>query len=290
MSTGRVRIIAVLATVAIGASACAETGGTTRIQASEADPDLAPTTSIVRDELESTTTEAATATSVAPAPVGIDAALAQLVAGFAADPGLVGVLAGLDGSSGGEPLDPAVIAGALGIDLSAIEQLDLSLPELTQVGAAVAAQPPAQREELTAGPIDPAVLVALLAGSGDPAELGSGAIGALINGLLASLSDLRLTVSPELTLNLGELLGELDPDGLGPVIADEANAAVFALLLSAFIGANPVLTEQLLANPLLEPGLQALLSQLRELNASLGDAAREALLRALRQLLPGLPI
>ncbi len=202
----------------------------------------------------------------------------------------MGLLAQLEGSPSGEPVDPAIIAGVLGIDLGAIQQLGLSLPELTQVGAAVAAQPPAQRQQLAAAPIDPAVLVALLAGSGDPAELGSGAIGALINGLLASLSDLRLTVSPELTVNLGELLGELDPDGLGPVVADEANAAVFALLLSAFIGANPVLTEQLLENPLLEPGLQVLLGQLRDLNASLGDAAREALLRALRQLLPGLPI
>ena len=168
----------------------------------------------------------------------------------------MGLLAQLEDSPTGEPVDPAIIAGVLGIDLGAIQQLGLSLPELTQVGAAVAAQPPAQRQQLAAAPIDPAVLVALLAGSGDPAELGSGAIGALINGLLGSLSDLRLTVSPELTVNLGELLGELDPDGLGPVVADEANAAVFALLLSAFIGANPVLTEQLLDNPLLEPGLQ----------------------------------
>ena len=257
MSTGRMRMIAMLTAVAVAGAACAETRGTTRVDASETPRnELAPTTSIVRDELPTTTTTAPTTAPVSAGVGGIDAALAQLVAGFAADPALVGLLAQLEGSPTGEPVDPAIIAGVLGIDLGAIQQLGLSLPELTQVGAAVAAQPPAQRQQLAAAPIDPAVLVALLAGSGDPAELGSGAIGALINGLLGSLSDLRLTVSPDLTVDLGELLGELDPDGLGPVVADEANAAVFALLLSAFIGANPVLTQQLLENPLLEPGLQ----------------------------------
>ena len=54
------------------------------------------------------------------------------------------------------------------------------------------------------------------------------------------------------------------------------------------LSANPLLTEQLLDNPLLDPKLKNLLSDLGELNASLGETASSAILAALQAIFPGL--
>ena len=59
-------------------------------------------------------------------------------------------------------------------------------------------------------------------------------------------------------------------------------AALFALALltSVWLGSNPLFTQQLLANPALDPSLRELLTELQKVSDSIGETARTALLEA----------
>ncbi len=94
-------------------------------------------------------------------------------------------------------------------------------------------------------------------------------------------------MAAEVTLQLGELLDSIDPNALGNFAATLASTALVALLLSAVINSNPLVTQQLLNSPILDPLLQSLLVQLQSLGASLGGTATIALIQALNELIPG---
>lgn len=280
MQRARIRIVAVVSVLGVAAAACSQSYDTTEVRASEDSSASASTTSIVRSQLPTTTvvpvrTRAAT-------DADLTSAFGSLIGLLAADPALAELLAG-----GLELPDLARLAG---IDLGQLELLALSPEQLQQLAIGVLGQPGDVLGQLArgagGGPIDPAALLALLGGSVDIDGLSSGAVNAIVAALVAAIGDLR--INPQLTLQLGELLDGLDPAQWGPINADPANAAFLALLLSAFIGANPVLADQLLQNEMLEPGLREMLTQLRQINATLSDAARAALLETLRQLFPGL--
>ena len=51
---------------------------------------------------------------------------------------------------------------------------------------------------------------------------------------------------------------------------------------------HPLFTQQLLANPQLDPSLRELLSELQKVSDSIGETARTALLEALYALIPAL--
>ncbi len=269
--------------IAVTAAACATSADTTAVDAVEPDDAAgAPTSTIVRVERGSdapTTTTVLRASQQADATLDPTTVLTSLLGQFAGDPALVAQLADLDAVG---------IANLLGIDLAALQQLGLNPAQLAALGQGVLASTPGVQTELLSGAPDPAVLLGLLAGSLDPQSLADGTIATIVQGLLASITGLRIVVSPELTVDLGELLGDIDPEGLGPLAANPANASLLALLTSAWIGSNPLLARQLLANPLLDPSLRSLLQQLQELSGSIGDTAREALLTALYELIPAL--
>lgn len=272
--------------VAIAATACSRSADTTAVDAVEPARDpSAPTTSIVRSELPTTTT--------ATAPSGASSALAGgglggtdltgtltgVLAQFVTNPGLVDQLGGLDAIG---------VANLLGLDLSVLQQLELSPAQIEQLArAALSSEAPVQ-QQLLSGTIDPAVLLGLLGNGLDLNTLTSGAVSTIVQGLLASIGGLSLVVSPELSVNLGELLGELDLEGLEPLAVNPANASIIALVTSAWLGSNPLLAQQLLSSPLLDPVLKELLQQLSELSASIGETARQALLEALYELIPAL--
>ena len=67
-----------------------------------------------------------------------------------------------------------------------------------------------------------------------------------------------------------------------------APSFVLALLFSAVINSNPLLAQQLLDNPNLDPALRPILEQLAALGESLGSAASAALIDAINKLFPGL--
>ena len=269
--------------VAVTAGACATSADTTAVDAVDVDDAPgAPTSTIVRvqpDADGSTTTTVPRSAQPANATQDPTTLLTSLLGQFAGDPALVAQLADLDAVG---------IANLLGIDLAALQQLGLNPAQLAALGQGVLASTPGVQTELLSGAPDPAVLLGLLAGSLDPQSLADGTIATIVQGLLASITGLRIVVSPELTVDLGELLGDIDPEGLGPLAANPANASLLALLTSAWIGSNPLLARQLLANPLLDPPLRSLLQQLQELSGSIGDTAREALLTALYELIPAL--
>ncbi len=273
--------IAMVVVVAVTAGACATSADTTAVDDVEPAPSRgAPTSSVMRTERAagSTTTTIARSSELASAGTDPASVLTSLLGRFAADPALASQLANLDAVG---------IANLLGIDVSAVQLLGLDPAQLTALAQGVVGSAPTVQDQLRSGAPDPAVLLGLLAGSLDLASLADGTLATIVQGLLAAVTGLRIVVSPELTVDLGELLGEFDPDGLGQFAANPANASLLALLTSAFIGANPLLTDQLLANPLLDPSLSELLGQLRELNLSISDTARLALLAALSQLFPG---
>jgi hypothetical protein len=270
------RCTATVLVVGLAGGACASHSNTT--QASPAEPatdQSVPTTSIVRSR--------ATTSTIAPPPavadVGADptSQLTSVLAQVAAAPELAGQLGGLDTPG---------IAGLLGIDPGVLGALGLSPAQLEQLAAGVLAAPAATQAQLIGGSIDPQALLGILAGSLDLETLAGGAVSDVVAGVLAALGGLSLT--PELVVNLGDLFDELDLEGLDPISATPANAALLALITSAWIGSNPLLAEQLLGSPLLDPILKELLEQLRLISDTIGDAARDALLELLYGLVPGL--
>ncbi len=270
---------AVLVVTALGASACSNVADTQQLSADDYESNtVVPTTAMKVGQLPTTTTVAPSSTAPPLVPAGLPATLSALVGQFAANPALAGQLGGLD---------LAGLAGLVNIDLGALQGLGLTVPQIQQIASDVAADPAALLGQLQLGEIDPNALLALLAGSLDLTTLATGATGALVAALLDAISDVKISVSPELTIELSELLKDIDPDGLGELAATPANASILALITSAIIGSNPLLTQQLLENPLLDPALHELLVQLQSLGASLGDAARIALLQALNNLIPG---
>ena len=271
---------AVLLSGAVLSTACSKVADTTQLSTDEVPENTAvPTTAMQTAQLPTTTTTVATLQNAGAAPTDLTSTLGLLVGQFASDPALVGQLDGLD---------LAALAGLVGLDLGSLQQLGLGVPDIQQLGLAVLSSSPDLLASLLGGPIDTETLIGLLTGSLDLNEIADGAVGALVQALLGSITGLRIVVSPELTIELSDLLDELDPDGLGPVAANPEYASLLALLTSAIINANPLLTQQLLDSPLLDPNLAVLLVQLQNLSASLGDAAQTALLQALNQLFPGL--
>jgi len=184
-------------------------------------------------------------------------------------------------------LDTAGLAQLFNLDLGSLQQLGLTGPQIQQLGQAALSSPESVQAAISTGSIDPAALLGLLLGSVDINSLATGAVGALVQGLLASIADLRLVISPELTVDLQELFDQIDPNGV-PILANPDNAGLLALLFSAVINSNPLLAQQLLDNPNLDPALRPILEQLAALGESLGSAASAALIEAINKLFPGL--
>ncbi len=263
--------------VGLTAGACASHADTTQVAPTDPPAEtMVPTTSIVRSRT--------TASTVAPAQRStVDASadpttqLTALLGQVAGSPQLAGQLG---------QLDTAGAADLLGIDVGVLAALGLDPTQIQQLAAGVLAAPPGVQAQLVNGTIDPQALLALLAGSLDLDALAGGALSSVVGGLLASLGGIVL--SPELVLDLGELVDQLDLSELDPIAATPANAALLALITSAWVGSNPLLAEQLLGSPLLDPLLKELLQQLRLISDTLGETAREALLDLLYEWLPGL--
>jgi hypothetical protein len=276
-------VIAMVAALAVTGGACATSADTTAVDQIEVSADqAAPTSTIVRTEKaggDATTTSIARSSQVANAATDPTGVLASLLGQIAADPALVAQLA---------ELDAVGIANLLGVDLSALQQLGLTPDQISALAQGVAGSTPAVQLELLSGAPDPGVLLGLLAGSLDLESLTDGTIAALVQGLLAAITGTEIVVSPQLTVDLGELLGDLDPDQLRPVVANPANASLLALLTSVWLGSNPLFTQQLLADPQLDPALRSLLTQLQALSDSIEETARNALLEALFGLFPAL--
>jgi hypothetical protein len=273
--------IATVAVIAVTAGACSTAVDTTAVDEVEVRTDqAAPTSTVVtRQATSSTTTTVARSSQLANTPTDPTGVLTAVLGQIAADPQLVAQLSSLDAAG---------IAELLGVDLSALQQLGLSPDQLAALAQGVVGSTPAVQDQLLGGAPDPAVLLGLLAGSLDVQSLADGTISTIVQGLLAAITGTRIVVSPELTVDLGELLGDLDPEALGPIAANPSNASLLALLTSAWLGSNPLLARQLLANPMLDPALRDLLEQLQDLSDSIGETARTVLLEALYELIPAL--
>jgi hypothetical protein len=270
--------------LALTAGACSETANTTAVGDRSADEAVAaPTSTIVRATTPvEENDDAGSPETTAPAggaATDPTAALVALVGQVASDPTLAAQLG---------QLDAVGIANLLGIDLSQLTQLGLTPDQIAALAQSVVSGGADLQGELAGVAPDPAVLLGLLVGSVDVNSLADGTISTLVQGLLAAITGTRIVVSPELVLDLGELLGDIDPETIGPLVADPSNASLLALLTSAWLGSNPLLTRQLLANPALDPALRGVLEQLADLSSSLGDTARSALLEALYQIFPNL--
>jgi hypothetical protein len=277
----RLSALAAATALAVTAGACSNAADTTAIDVESVDAEqAAPTSTIVRTP-SSTTTSTTTVVRAATAATSTDptAVLTSLLAQVAADPTLLAQLG---------QLDAVGIANLTGIDLGSLQLLGLTPDQITSLAQGVVASAPDVQQQLASGVPDPAVLLGLLAGSLDAASLADGTIATIVQALIGAISGTRITVSPEVSFDLGELLGDIDPEELGPIVANPSNASLLALLTSAWLGSNPLFTQQLLANPLLDPSLRELLSELQKVSDSIGETARTALLEALYALIPAL--
>lgn len=277
IATRWLRGTAVVLAVGLTAGACASHADTTQVAPVEPLADAkVPTTSIVRSRATTSTVAPAGAAAVDP---GADptSQLTAVLAQVAGSPELVAQLGQLDTEGA---------AALLGVDAGVLAGLGLGPLQIQQLAAGVLAAPPGVQSQLVGGTIDPQALLALLTGSLDPGDLAGGALSGILAGLLSSLGGLDL--SPELVINLGDLLEELDLGAIDPIAATPANAALLALITSAWLGSNPLLAEQLLGSPQLDPILKELLQQLALISDTLGQTARDALLELIYGLLPGL--
>lgn len=273
-------LLTIIVATAITAASCSKSADTTAVESTPGRRDAsAPTSTLVR--ASSTTTSPPTTAPVA-TPVSTDptAALSTVVAALASDPTIAAQLQQLTQLS---QLDPDQIAGVLGVDPSLLQQLQLGPAQLAQLAQGLASQPAGQSV-----PSDPSALLGLLMGSLDAESLLNGTVATLVQALLSAISGTTIVVSPDITVDMGEVLGELDPDGIGPIVATPANASLLALLTSAWLSENPLFAEQFLADPTLDPELRSLLLRLQRLTETIGDSARESLLEALNELFPGL--
>lgn len=267
--------VAILVVGALTAVSCSKTADTTAVESTPARTrHVAPTTTIVM--AATTTTTSAPPTTAATVPADRTGALSAVVAAIAADPSVAAQLA---------QLDQARIASTLSVDPALLQLLQLSPAQLSQLAQGIAAGQAAAR----AAESDPAALLALLMRSMDAESLLNGTIATIVQSLLAAISGTDIVVSPEITVDMGEVLGDLDPDGMGPIVANPSNASLLALLTSAWLSENPLFAEQFLADPALDPGLRSLLVNLQSLTATIGETAQTALIDALRKLFPALP-
>jgi hypothetical protein len=277
----RLSALAAATALAVTAGACSTSADTTAVDVESVDADqAAPTSTIVRTPT-STTTSTTTVVRAAAAATSTDptAVLTSLLAQVAADPTLLAQLG---------QLDAVGIANLTGIDLGSLQLLGLTPDQIAALAQGVVGSAPDVQQQLASGVPDPGVLLGLLAGSLDAASLADGTIATIVQALIGAISGTRITVSPEVSFDLGELLGDIDPEQLGPIVANPSNASLLALLTSAWLGSNPLFTQQLLANPQLDPSLRELLSELQKVSDSIGETARTALLEALYALIPAL--
>jgi hypothetical protein len=275
----------VLVALTLVASGCSRSVDTTQVSTQDAPKNAAlPTSTMLRAEAVTTTTVALATPSQASndltaAPGSLPETLAAIVSQVSANPALLQQVS---------TLDPAGLAQLFNLDLSSLQQLGLTGPQIEQLGQAVLVSPQPVKDAIASGSIDPAALLGLLLGSVDVDALATGAVGAVVQALLASIADLRVVISPELTVDLNDLFNQIDPDNVTPIFANPDNAGLLALIFSAVINSNPLLAQQLIDNPDLDPALRPILEQLATLGASLGSAASAALLEAINNLFPGL--
>jgi|GEM_PF-1175097 len=274
-----------LLVVAIAASACSRTADTSQISTQNLPNNAALPTSTMLQAAAVTSSVPSVSPGLASAPnnaapvTGPPGTFATILSQISANPQLLSQISTLDNTA---------LAGLFSLNPASLQQLGLSGTQIGQVGQAVLSSPQAVRDSLATGSIDPATLIGLLLKSVDLNGLATGAVGSLVQGLLSSIGGLKFVISPEVTVNLQELLDQFDSAGLTPIFANPGNAGILALLFSAVINSNPLLNEQLLNNPDLNPALRPILEQLANLGDSLGAAAQAALLEAIKTLFPGL--
>jgi hypothetical protein len=277
-----VSVIASAVVVASIASGCTQTADTTTVDVVDLpEGQAAPTSTIMEAERTTTTTVAPSTRSVGAA-TDPTAALTQLLVQLASDPAVAAQLAQL------QQLDAAGVAELLGIDAAALANVGLTPAQLEQLARGVAVSPPPVQQDLAGGNPDAAVLLGLLAGSLDLESLANGTLATIVADLLATTTGATVEVDPRLSADLGQLLAAVDPEGLGPLAANPANAELLSLITSVWIGSDSQLAQQLRSSPVVVGPVRELLDQLLALNASLNGAARAALLTALYQLAPDL--
>ena len=249
MQRRQLSVIAMVAAIAVTAGASTTSADTTTVDAGGGgnSRQVAPTSTIVRTDpavQDDTTTTGVTSSSAAGTATDPTAVLTSLLSQVAADPALAAQLASLDAVG---------ISNLLGIDLGSFQQLGLTPDQITAVAQGVLASTPSVRQDLLSGSPDPTVLLGLLAGSLDLQSLTDGTIATLVQGLISAVTGTRIVVSPELTLDLGKLLGDLDPDKLGPIVANPIERVAARTADQRVAGVQPAVHSSAAGEPAARP-------------------------------------
>lgn len=287
----KVLAISLLTALTAATVGCSRSYDTTQVEASGGTrTEAAPTTSIIVETIPPST--APRLEPLAATTTDLQDTLTQLVAGFAEDPDLVAAVRALNDG------DLASIAAMFDIDLGALSSLGLSTGDIGALGETVLADLAtgaggAGLAALLGGlggaggsaPLDPMTLIGLLAQSLnidiDVTRIAQSAIPQLIGALFSGLQGAQLIVTPEIVLQLDDMLERIDPHAFDDFIVTADNAPFIALLTSVVLANNPLLQQGITDNPDLSPQLRELLKELEKLNAELGETTSESLYEAL---------
>lgn len=290
-----VTTVAVAAAMVAGVAGCSRSYDTTQVDAvGQSNRQAAPTTSIILETIPPSTVMELQPLRASTS--DLQGTLTQLISGFANDPDLVAAVKALNDG------DLASIAALLDIDLGALSSLGLSVGDIASLGDSVLGD----RAGLLAllggltggggpgGALDPATLIGILANSLkfneiDLNGLAEAAVPQLITALFGALQGAQLVFTPEILIQLDDMLERIDPNAFDEFIVDEANAPLVALITSVILGNSPLLQQGVANNPNLDPGLRKLLKELEAINDELGETTSSNLFELwLKGLFPDL--
>lgn len=288
--------IAVFTAIAGTLTGCSRSYDTTQVDASgAAERQAVPTTSIIMETIPPSTV--AHLEPLATAPSDLQETLTRLVSGFAENPDLVSAVKTVNDG------DLASIAAMLDVDLGDLSSLGLSVADIASLGDTVLASLAEEVQGIdgagllsllgdlgtgaagTPATLDPTTLIGLLARSVsvdvDVTRIAQSAIPQLIGALLTGLQGAQLIVTPEIVVQLDDVLAKLDPNALDDFTVTADNAPFIALVTSVILGNNPLLQRGITENPDLSPELRQLLKDLQKLNEELGEATSSSIYEAL---------
>lgn len=280
-------IIGLVATCVVAASACSTSSDFAEVQATEDDASgRVPTTLIAREQLPSTTstTLMPTTTTTVPGQLSpeVEAAVASIFSQLAANPDIISFV---------NTLQQGDLATLFNIDLSILDELELTGERIQNMGAVVVGLEPPSLEELILEQIDSAVLMQLITLADQINAQALAAVDGLSRDLITTVAELSAQVDAELQAAILGLLSQLDPEGLGLIAQDPELAAILPAATSilgifggAAIAAHPELKADLEAELAGDPASLALLEELAWLSTTIPPAIATLILSVGSQL------
>lgn len=287
LHTFKKAMIGLVATCVVAASACSSASDFAEVKATDDDAsDRVPTTLIAREQLPPTTstTLLPTTTTTVPGQLSpeVEAALASIFSQLASNPDIIALV---------DTMQRGDLASLFNIDLSILDELELTGERIQNMGAVVVGLEPPSLEELILQQIDPAVLMQLVTLADQVNAQALAAVDGLSRELITTVAELSAQVDAELQAAILALLSQLDPEGLGLIAQDPelapilpAATSILGIFGGAALAAHPEIQAELEAELANDPASLALLQELASLSMSIPPSIAALILSVGSQL------